>query len=256
MPVFKLSKGVEVVGLGLYLAKLDALVVADLHIGYEGALAEEGLYVPPFQSQEIRSIIESMARETGASRLILLGDVKHEFGDVTRQEWRETSELLGFVKDDLKMNVEVVRGNHDNYLVALLKKMGVPLRDPFLVEEGVLFFHGHKPLPVEGFAENVETIIMGHEHPAIALRDEVGARLKIKALLEGSYMGKRVIVLPALSPLMPGTEVNVERNFLSPILREADIDSFKAYAIDLEAGVYDFGLIKYLRLASQAPLEL
>ncbi|WP_460024781.1 metallophosphoesterase [Infirmifilum sp. SLHALR2] len=254
LPSLSISKGIEIVGLGVYISKLGVLAVADLHIGYEEALAEEGVYIPPVQSTEIRSVLESMVRETGASRVVILGDVKHEFGDVTRQEWRETGELLSFLREGLGVGVEVVRGNHDNYLIALLKKMNIPLRDPYLLEEGIMFIHGHKPLPVEGFAEGVEVILMGHEHPAIALRDEVGARLKLKALLEGQYMGKRVIVLPALSPLMPGTEVNVERNLLSPILREADIESFKAYAVDPEAGIFDFGLIKYLRLASSPSL--
>jgi len=42
--------------------------------------------------------------------------------------------------------------------------------------------------------------------------------------------------------------VNIERDLLSPLLREADINMFKAYGIDMEAGIFDFGEIKYLRL--------
>ncbi|MEZ0345718.1 MAG: metallophosphoesterase [Infirmifilum sp.] len=248
VPRLALSKDLEIVGLGLYLKRLNALVVADLHIGYEEALSEDGIFIPPVQASEIREMLARMVDETAASRIILLGDIKHEFGDVTRQEWRETSELLSYLLEDLKLKIDVVRGNHDNYLISLLKKMNIPLHDPYLLEGEILLFHGHKPLPIEGFEEKVKTIVMGHEHPALTLRDELGARVKLKALLDGEYMGKRVLVLPALSPLMPGTEVNIERSLLSPLLREANIENFRAYAVDLDAGIFDFGYIRYLRL--------
>lgn len=252
----RLSRGVEVVGMGVYLTELDALIVSDLHIGYEEALAEEGVYLPPVQSAEMRALLDSMVMETGASRVIILGDVKHEFGDVTRQEWRETGEMLKHLTDDLKLRVDVVRGNHDNYLIALLKRLEIPLHDPYLLEGGILFFHGHKPLPLEGLTDAAEAVFMGHEHPAIVLRDELGARVKLKALLEGEYLGKKVLVLPALSPLMSGTEVNIAREMLSPLLREADVGGFRTYAVDVEAGIFDFGLVKHLRAVGLAAPEL
>ncbi|WP_191118429.1 metallophosphoesterase [Infirmifilum uzonense] len=256
LPRLKLSRNLELVGLGLYISDEDTLLIADLHIGYEEALSEDGIFIPPVQTAEMRALISRMVRETGASKLVLLGDIKHEFGDVTRQEWRETNELLSFLTEELRLSVSVVRGNHDNYLIPILKKMNISLYDPHATVGSSLLIHGHKPLPVEGFAESVKLIVMGHEHPAIVLRDELGAKVKLKVFLDGEYMGKRVIVLPALSPLMPGTEVNVERKLLSPLLREARVDDFRVYAVDIEAGIYDFGLIKHLRLVSSTPSEL
>jgi putative SbcD/Mre11-related phosphoesterase len=248
VPRLRLCKGLEIVGYGLYIGDLDALVVADTHIGYEEALAEQGVFIPPIQVSEMRKTLAAMVEDAGASRLILLGDVKHEFGDVTRQEWRETTMLLDFLRKDLRLRVEVVRGNHDNYLIPILKRLEIPFHDPCLLEGGYLFFHGHKPLPVEGFREDVEYVLMGHEHPALALRDKLGVKIKLKALLEGTFLGKKVYVLPAFSPLMPGTEVNIERRLLSPLLRGVDLDVFRAYGVDVEAGIFDFGEIKYLKL--------
>lgn len=250
IPVFEVERGVSIVGLGLYVEELGVLAVADLHIGYEEALAEQGIYLPPLQVGEIRDVLGGMVEASGAERLVIVGDVKHEFGDITRQEWRETIDLLRFLVEDVGVRVEVVRGNHDNYLVGVLKRLGIPFHDPYLRDGRWMFFHGHKPLPVEGFGEGVERIVMGHEHPAILLRDELGARLKLKAFLVGEYMGRRVYVLPAVSPLMPGTEVNVERDLMSPLLREADVSSFRVYAVDLEAGVFDFGTVGLLRAAA------
>jgi len=248
VPRLRIRRGFEIIGYGLYLEEKDTLIISDTHIGYEEALAEQGIFIPPIQTSEMKNYIAEMIRESHASRLIILGDVKHEFGDVTRQEWRETTMLLEHLKNELGLKVEVVRGNHDNYLIPILKKLEIPFHDPCLIEGEYLFFHGHKPLPVEAFREDVKYIFMGHEHPALALRDRLGVKIKLKALLEGEFLGKKVYVLPAFSPLMPGTEVNIERDLLSPLLREADINMFKAYGIDMEAGIFDFGEIKYLRL--------
>lgn len=250
VPRLPVDEGVEIVGLGLYVEELGALLVADLHLGYEEALAEQGVFLPPVQLGEIKETLEAMVREAGAGRLIVLGDVKHEFGDVTRLEWRETLELLEFLTRDLGLAVEVVRGNHDNYLIPVLKRMGIPLHDPYLLEAGWLLYHGHKPLPVEAYSEKVSRVVMGHEHPALLLRDELGARVKLKALLAGEHAGKKVFVLPALSPLMPGTEVNVERELLTPLLRETGLDDFRVYAVDMEAGIFDFGELRFLKLAA------
>lgn len=250
VPVFEVERGVSLVGLGLYVGELDVLAVADLHIGYEEALAEQGVYLPPLQVGEIKRVLREMVDACGAGRLVIVGDVKHEFGDISRQEWRETLDVLRFLLEDVGVRVEVVRGNHDNYLVGVLRRLGVPFHDPYLREGRWLFFHGHRPLPVEGFSGGVERVVMGHEHPAIVLRDELGARLKLKAFLVGEYMGRRVYVLPAVSPLMPGSEVNVGRELMSPLLREAGVEGFRVYAVDLEAGIFDFGSVGLLRAAS------
>lgn len=249
LPRLRVGPGVELVGLGLFVEEHRLLAFGDLHIGYEEALAEQGVFLPPLQLGEIKEVVGSMVEESGAERVVIVGDVKHEFGDILRQEWRETVEFLEFLRG-LGVGVDVVRGNHDNYLVGVLRRLGIPFHDPYLVVGGWMFFHGHKPLPVEGFGEGVGYIVMGHEHPAILLRDELGARVKLKAFLVGEYMGKRVFVLPAVSPLMPGTEVNYERGVMSPILREADLDSFRVYAVDLDAGFFDFGTLGVLREVS------
>lgn len=249
VPRLQVSDGVEIVGLGLYVESLGSLLVADLHLGYEEALASQGVYLPPVQYSELRDLLASMIKESGARRVIILGDVKHEFGDVTRLEWRETILLFEFLKRELGLGVEVVRGNHDNYLVSVLKRLEVPFHDPFLLEKGWLLMHGHLPPPVELYSDAVSHVVIGHEHPAIVLRDELGAKLKLKTLLVGSYAGKTVYVLPALSPLMPGTEVNVDRPLLSPILSTSEVDSFRAYAVDMEAGIFDFGELRYVKLA-------
>lgn len=246
LPSADLAPGLRAVGLGLFIEELEALVVADLHLGYEQALEEAGIFIPAVQYKFIKGFILKALEETDSRRLIILGDVKHEFGSALKQEWGETIDLLSSLKER-GVEVHVVRGNHDNFLIPMLKRLEVPLHDPYLREGRYLFVHGHKELPLDAWSGGVEYIVMGHEHPAVMLRDELGVSVKLKSFLVGSYGKSTLIVVPALSPLMPGTEVNAPRaKFLSPLLREVDIGSMRAYVVELSSGVYDFGTIDLL----------
>lgn len=245
LPSAQLAPGLRAVGLGLFIEELRALVTADLHLGYEQALEEAGVFIPPVQLKFIKQFILRALEETGSRRLIILGDVKHEFGSALKQEWGETIDLLSTLKE-LGVEVHVVRGNHDNFLIPMLKRLDVPLHDPYLREGRFLFVHGHKELPLDAWG-GVEYVVMGHEHPAVLLRDELGVSVKLKSFLVGSYGEAKLVVVPALSPLMPGTEVNAPRaRFLSPILREVDVNSMEVYVVELSSGIYDFGTVELL----------
>jgi len=45
------------------------------------------------------------------------------------------------------------------------------------------------------------------------------------------------------------TELNLtpRDSLLSPVLRAADVDTFRVYVVDMEAGVFDFGPLGALR---------
>lgn len=246
LPKAEILNGVWVVGLSLYVDELDLLVVADLHLGYEQALEEAGVFIPAVQYKFIKNFLLRALEETGCSKLLILGDVKHEFGGALKQEWGETIDLLSTLKEK-GVSVDVVRGNHDNFLIPMLKRLNVPLHDPYYREGSLLFTHGHKELPIDAWSEDVKCVVMGHEHPAVMLRDELGVSVKLKSFLVGSLGRANLIVLPSLSPLMSGTEVNVPRaKFLSPILRQVELGDMRVYAIELDSGVYDFGTVELL----------
>ena len=57
--------------------------------------------------------------------------------------------------------------------------------------------HGDK-LPDDKNLKQTETIIIGHEHPCIGIRN--GERLeKIKCYLTGNYKGNKLIVMPSFN---------------------------------------------------------
>src|SRR5256885_8173239 len=66
----------------------DALVVADLHIGLEEELREKGVHIPSRAEAMGRKLAEIASRR-GASRIIILGDVKHLVPKMASRERRD-----------------------------------------------------------------------------------------------------------------------------------------------------------------------
>jgi len=235
----RIARGLKLIGdtEALMIEELDTLLIADLHIGYEQALEKSGVFLPRSQYPKLKRRILELLEDVKPRRLLIAGDVKHEFGEATAQEWLETLDLLDTLLERAKLTV--VRGNHDNYLIPILKRKGIPLLDPVLAEEGYLIAHGHKPIP----ESRADVAIIAHEHPVLALRDEVGVKQRYRCLLKGRYEGRLLIVLPALSPLASGTEVNTtpRESFLSPDLAKAELREFEAI-VQLSGKSYTFPL--------------
>jgi putative SbcD/Mre11-related phosphoesterase len=242
--------GIEIINgfKAIYIKDLDLIVVSDLQLGEELYLAEEkGIFVPQIQLKEIKKELNAIFKKVNANRILINGDVKHEFGEASKQEWREVIELVEFLRKKTK-EIIVVRGNHDNYLLNIASKINLQVFDPFYLEKGYLFTHGHKKIP---YPKNFHTLIIGHEEPAIILKEGFD-RVKLPALLYGKMKnGKSIICLPAFSYLSSGTEVNVvdKGDLLSPILKEdVNLDELEVIGIDKEAGALKFGKLKNIRV--------
>lgn len=217
-------------GLGVYLEQQAVIVIADLHIGLEYALMGDGTYLPVLQYPNIERSILEMVEEHKVERIIIDGDFKHEFARATNQEWTEILDLWDALKE-VKVDLDLVRGNHDNYLVNVLKQRGKSIFDPALHLDHILITHGHKPFDIP---DGVDTVILAHEHPALGFRDETGGKHRFKCYLYGKIDGRDVLVLPAYSPMAPGTIVNgsSQPKFLSHWLRNVDTTSFTPIVVD------------------------
>jgi len=229
----------------LFLPKYGTLVIADLHIGYESSLGQKGVFLPQNSYTAMRNRIEELLRATGAKKLAILGDLKHEFGKPSPQEWVEVKDLLETL-GAMGVETHVVRGNHDNYVIAILSRYGVHLHEHFLMMDHIVLTHGHLEMDLP---ENAKVILIGHEHPAVSSLDSSGARYKFKCFLVGKYRGKRLVVLPAFSPLSAGSGINeIDReDLLSPYLRKSDIDEFVPLAVEDGIGIFRFPPIGVMR---------
>lgn len=225
----------------LYHPELDLLVLSDLHLGLEGSMTYQGSYVPQFQLDEVKKDIQKAQELTEADRVLLNGDLKHEFRYTHFSEKKEIEEFMEFL-EDIFSEIIVIEGNHDSYLEEVIKGGKIRFKDSY-IEERILFIHGHTALKNYD-ADEYDMIVIGHEHPALELKDDVGYTEKIDCFLYGeTNSGKDLVVLPAFSKISGGSAVNnvPSKNLLSPVLRnEVDKNSLKAVGVSKEAGLFEF----------------
>lgn len=234
----KVLGNIEAIDLALFFD--STIVISDVHIGYEEALNKRGMMIPRLQFGEMAQRIEKILIPLGkVGRIIINGDLKHEFGTISEQEWRNTLKFLDLLAKYCN-EVVLIRGNHDNILGPIARKRNVKIVDYYLINK-ILVTHGDK-LPEKEILKGPDTIIIGHEHPAITLKD--GARVEtFKCFLKGKFKGKNLIVLPSFNAIVKGTNIMRDKS-LSPFLKQ-NLDDFSVYAV--EDKVYDFGKLRELK---------
>ena len=216
----------------LWLEHDSTIVIADLHIGLESALEADGVHIPRIQTESMKESLMRIMDRYQPQRVIILGDLKHEFSRNVGQELAEVTSVLSLLKQTAE--VSVAKGNHDNYLPAIAFRLGIEVQDRFRIG-GICMMHGH-------LGTDDRPLVIGHEHPSIRVFDEVGAYLKLPCFLH--LEKERILVLPAFSPLASGTDftMKIEEKAMSPVLADADIASAKVYACT-EIGLMPLGAL-------------
>ena len=207
-------------------------VIADLHLGIESALEDRGVAIPSIQVDDLIDSALRLVERYDLEELIVAGDLKHEFSRNVPGEWRDVRKFIESLMD--RVRLKVVRGNHDNYLAAILSDYGVELVD-YTTAGRYTVIHGHRDV-------ESKRIIMGHEHPSVRVRHE-GAVYTFRCYLHAKSVEREVWVLPAFSPFFPGSNV-LELNFLSPVMKGFEPDEIELYAV--EDDVYYMGNLKVL----------
>lgn len=229
----EIYKNIEIIDLGLFLRDYNILVLCDFHIGYEEALNKEGILIPRFQFEDIIKRLDKIFEKVKPDKIIINGDLKHEFGTISRQEWRDTMDLLNYLIERTK-EIILIKGNHDSILGPIASKKNLRVLDYFKIND-ICVLHGEKIIDVD-----CKILITGHEHPAIGLRD---VRVEYyKCFLKGKYKNRVLIVQPSFNLVTEGTDVLKER-LLSPYLQQ-DLSKFNVYII--QDKIYNFGVLKNL----------
>tara|TARA_Y100000034_G_scaffold132486_1_gene195595 strand:- start:1435 stop:2172 length:738 start_codon:yes stop_codon:yes gene_type:complete len=236
---------VEFIGKCLYIEGegKGILVVGDLHLGFEESLNRSGVLVTRKMFEEMISYFDSVFEKLESEgkkveEVVLLGDVKHVFGEILKQEWGDVLELFDyfFGKMEEKGKIVIVKGNHDAILEPIVEKReNVFLKDYYLVGT-VGFIHGNKKVEeVEG--EDVKRLIMGHGHPAVRISD--GNKEEVyKCFLVGKWKGKEVIVVPSFVDFKEGTD---PREKDMKLAWKFDLEKFDVKVVSENLDVLDFG---------------
>lgn len=234
----EIHPGIRTVGTALWLERHRTLVICDVHLGYEQELVKKGVLVPKVQREQVEAELAVILSKVRPSRIVINGDLKHEFGRINRQEWRDVTALLEYLRKQCEELV-VLEGNHDPLLFPIARKLGVTLDKELLLGD-ILITHGDK-VP----QRLAPVVIMGHEHPAISLREDAKVE-RFKCFLKGKYQRSVLIVQPSMQPLLPGTDV-LEAKHLSPLI--TDVDGFEVYVVnDKTRESLFFGKVRDLRV--------
>ncbi len=179
----------------LWMPESKTVLIADIHLGYGWAQRRRG-ELGPLADERSRQKLLQLSSELQPKRFIFLGDLVHAPRPCEpERKWVEDLLL------DLGSSAELiaVRGNHDR---AFAHEFGhLPVKTISYWSEGAITaIHGDRltaAIPEHG------TLLMGHLHPALPVRDASGAGRKLPVFL----VTPCCIILPAFSPFAGGYDI-------------------------------------------------
>ena len=222
----------------LFIKNKQILVVADLHIGIESQLREQGLHASS-QTQKMIDHLLSICKKYKAKEIILLGDIKHNIPSATIQERRDVRNFLKLIEEF--DTIHIIPGNHDGFIKKLSPdEIIIHASDGFIIEN-VGFVHGHR-WPSEEIM-GCEQIITAHTHPTVMFTDRLGYKTFESCWIKGMFLKNKlkekypnstrpeILVMPAFNPLCGGLAANHE-GVMGPIGKIIDIRNAQIYLID------------------------
>jgi len=233
----EIHDNIEIIDLALFIKDKKILVIADTQIGYEESLNKQGILIPRFQHKDIIERLEKIIRITKPEKIIINGDIKHEFGSISETEWRHILRVIDFLAS--KAELILIKGNHDKLLEPIAAKKNIELKEYYFTDN-IYLCHGHK-IPKDKDFKKSKRVIIGHEHPAVGLREQERVE-KFKCFLKGKYKSKTLIVLPSFNLLTEGTDILTEK-LLSPFLKQ-NLKDFEVFVGGKE--ILCFGKVKDL----------
>ncbi|MEW6604492.1 MAG: metallophosphoesterase [Thermoproteota archaeon] len=196
------------------------VAVTDLHIGLEAELEGKGVSMPSIALEMADELLRLVEQEQ-ADGIILLGDIKHTVGSISRQEWDEIPTFLKRLA--AKADVYLVPGNHDGNIRHLVPASVNSVSAKGMTIGDTLLVHGHA-MPSD-VRSNVARIVMGHVHPVFVKKGSVvhGQRVWIymqarrEALFPSAEGVVEVIVVPSFNPHLYATGEHYRKS-ISPVI--------------------------------------
>ncbi|MFC1487532.1 metallophosphoesterase [Thermoproteota archaeon] len=264
--------------------KNRALVVSDIHIGWERLLSQKGVHIPS-QTLKIKNMLLRLIKETKPNQLIVLGDIKDAIISTSMEERKDISEFFEKIQEKVT-DIQVVLGNHDGNLKPILPKSINIVSPTGIIFGDVGLFHGHA-WPTPELLE-CKSLVTGHIHPTVAIRDPMGFRMTkqvfIKAPCNAKQLAKSLLkhlgvktetdvssvlfkrykielkvsqlfVMPSFNQFLGGRPINERKKgkkktdaFIGPIIRSncLNFDDAEVYLLD---GTF-LGTVKHLKALS------
>ena len=229
------------------------LIIADLHMGLEHQLYQEGITIAP-QAEKFKETIGELLKMTKAERLVILGDLKHKVPGISFRELKELPKLVDYLTK--KVHVILTKGNHDVELKEISESIEVHGSHGFSIG-AYGFFHGHA-WPDKKLL-GCDYLFTAHIHPVVEFVDDFGFSIFEKVWVEGKLdekilrkkykiknksekkkknekLGKmETIIFPSFNPIISGVPLNSKRKkYIGPILTSGalNLNKSEAYMLD------------------------
>ncbi len=196
-------------------------MVSDLHIGLEAELDSKGVTLRPNLVEEMTTEIAGLAWSQGAGGIILLGDIKHKVGTISKQDWDDIPTFMK--KLSSSSEIYLVPGNHDGNIRHLVPPAINVISSKGMTLEDTLLVHGHS-MPTDARA-HVNRIVMGHLHPVFLKQGSVvnGERVWIyiqvkKEVLFSEKGTIEIVIVPSFNPYLYAMAPRSYRKSISPII--------------------------------------
>lgn len=223
----------------LILEDCRTAVIGDLHLGYESALEDEGMYIPRMNTQTIRDSLNRILCRYEPERFVLLGDIKHDFKRAPYECRDEVITILDMLRD--ASEVVIVKGNHDNFIQNILSEVNMTAYDNIDLS-GFRLEHGHVD-------SGKRPVIIGHEHPSVRFPGQVGGGVKLQCFVHMKKDG--IIVIPPFSPFSSGNDIASGLDaFMSPACKSAEPADADIY------GISELGMMRMGKLGDLKDIEL
>ena len=166
----------------------QTLLIADVHLGKDATFRAEAVPLPLGSTASDLDRLSSLVTRTGATRLVVLGDLYHAPASMTPAT---LNALRAWREEHAKLDVVLIRGNHDHDAGASPAGLRIQEHDgsmtlgPFCLQ--------HDP-DTEASPDRGGYVLCGHLHPGMVLRSG-GQRERLPCFHAN---GDR-LVLPAFS---------------------------------------------------------
>ena len=174
----------------LYWPRENALLVADLHLEKASFFARHGQMLPPYDSRETLERVALAIRESGARRVITLGDNFHDSDGSTRLEPHACGMLEALTR---AVDWVWITGNHDPSMEA---RCGGTLVEELEIAGTIL---RHRARRGETRPE-----MSGHYHPRLQLKLRQRHVRRPCAVVSSDGTGSGRMILPAFGALTGG----------------------------------------------------
>jgi DNA ligase-associated metallophosphoesterase len=178
-------------GRALYWPRMEALLVADLHLEKASFFARGGQMLPPYDSRETLVRLADLVRLTGARRVFALGDSFHDRKGLERLEPHARGMLDALTR---AVDWTWIAGNHDGIACGGSSEVADEVR-----LGGFVLRHCAS-------RQHDEPEISGHYHPKLAVCARGRRIARPCAVLAERSGGPPRLVLPAFGALTGGMD--------------------------------------------------